>query len=671
MSPDKRVRSLVLLGLLVTLISACAASASVAPYPRASCDAASPVFALKVNGRSVDVVHFTDYHYAYFSFDGPASLAVTVNEVIKTHDISPHSLRIYGRAVGRTLSCTIRPGVLTPNYLVIQINSLEKLVVLADPLETDLPPAVGKGIYNVAAPPYNADRTGATDVTSVLQQAIDDAGSAGGVVYVPPGVYKVTKTLMIERDDINLYLAGGAVIKASESRADYEGSDFTRHVIRVQNVSNVSIRGRGVIDASGFSLFDKTFNEETKKYEGRRGVIRADDCTNYTVEGITVKDGTTWAFTVYTSEHVLVRNVKVLNYKDVGGYKIQNDGIDICASRHVRVDKCFVMTIDDPLCVKATDENQRMYDVLMTNNVLFTSCAGQKSGMQAHSEMRDIWFVNNDVLQCRRGIVVEATTGSCLMSDIHYLDIRVEKQIPSSTGAEKNIDFVARTASQSDVEISRVTFEEPHESRFDIRKPNSVSKVSINETFVGNEKIESAGQFRETGDGELGSLAFDAGETMSVLYFTDVQSHQHRRDIEALALRGIITGVSASRFAPEDKLTRADWIMLLMRVLRLEGNATESFTDVRPSDYFAREVNTAKALGIIEGDAASFRPRDPIMRRDMMLFASNASRSAGLPADGLDSLTESGMVTRAEGAAVAHRILVQRLAHQVGSASEK
>lgn len=657
--------------MLVALMSACVASASVTPYPKPDYAASSDVYALKVNGHPVDVVRFTDYHYAHFSFDGSASLAVTVNEAVESHDISPHSLRIAGRADGRTLNFTIRPAVLTPNYLVVQINDLEKLVILADPPEVDVPLAAGPGVHNVASPPYNADRTGVTDATSVLQQAIDDAGRAGGVVYVPLGVYKVTKTLTIERDDIDLYLAGGAVIKASEDRADYEGSDYTRHVIRVRNASNVTIRGRGTIDASGFSLFDKALNEETKKYEGRRGVIRADGCTNYAVEGVTVKDGTTWVFTVYTSEHVLVRNVKVLNYKDVGGYKIQNDGIDICASRHVRVDKCFVMTIDDPLCVKATDENQPMHDVLMTNNVLFTSCAGQKSGMQAHSEMRDIWFANNDVLQCRRGIVVEATTGSAPMSDIHYLDIRVEKQIPSSAGSERNVDFIARTASQSDVEISRVTFEEPHESRFDITRPNSVSKVSINETFAGNDRIESAGQFKRTGDGELGGLAFDAGETVSVLQFTDVQSHPHRQDIEALALRGIVTGVSGSRFAPDDLLTRADWIVLLMRVLRLEGNSTEPFTDVRPSDYFSRAVSGARSLGIIKRDAASFRPRDPITRREMMLFASNALRLAGLPVEGLDSLTVSDGVTRAEGAVAAHRILRQRLAHQVGSVSAK
>lgn len=46
--------------------------------------------------------------------------------------------------------------------------------------------------YNVAEAPYNADRTGATDAAPAIQQAIDDANTAGGgVVYIPDGDYLI------------------------------------------------------------------------------------------------------------------------------------------------------------------------------------------------------------------------------------------------------------------------------------------------------------------------------------------------------------------------------------------------------------------------------------------------------------------------------------------------
>ncbi len=53
-------------------------------------------------------------------------------------------------------------------------------------------PFIESNIVDVTQPPYNADNSGETDVTSVLQQAMDDVGKAGGgVVYLPAGTYMV------------------------------------------------------------------------------------------------------------------------------------------------------------------------------------------------------------------------------------------------------------------------------------------------------------------------------------------------------------------------------------------------------------------------------------------------------------------------------------------------
>ena len=57
--------------------------------------------------------------------------------------------------------------------------------------EVDVPKPSGK-IYDVTKAPYSADKTGATDVTIAIQNAIDDAKSnGGGVVYLPAGTYQV------------------------------------------------------------------------------------------------------------------------------------------------------------------------------------------------------------------------------------------------------------------------------------------------------------------------------------------------------------------------------------------------------------------------------------------------------------------------------------------------
>ena len=54
-------------------------------------------------------------------------------------------------------------------------------------------PHISRNLVDVTKAPYGADHTGASDVTAVIQKALDDVGNAGGgVVYLPPGTYKIS-----------------------------------------------------------------------------------------------------------------------------------------------------------------------------------------------------------------------------------------------------------------------------------------------------------------------------------------------------------------------------------------------------------------------------------------------------------------------------------------------
>jgi len=58
--------------------------------------------------------------------------------------------------------------------------------------EKEVPTSVPGNVYDVTKAPYNADKTGQTDVTALIQNAINDAQTAGGgTVYLPAGTYKV------------------------------------------------------------------------------------------------------------------------------------------------------------------------------------------------------------------------------------------------------------------------------------------------------------------------------------------------------------------------------------------------------------------------------------------------------------------------------------------------
>lgn len=434
-------------------------------YTKPTYTTTSSDFQLHVDLNAVIVEHFLDYHYAHFSYSGICTLTVTASQPITSYDISPHSMGITGIVSGNQLTFSIDSNSAKPSYLVIQINGLEKLVVLGDPLESNAPPSSGTGIYNIINAPYEADNTWTSDVTHLIQKAIDDASAAGGgIVYVPVGVYKVKDILYI-KSNVTLYLQGGAVIKSNPDRTLYdyttsrEGKIFIDPMIRIDHAPHAKIIGRGTLDASGIAIMDKDRTSST--YLGyRRNVIVGNYSDHVTIEGIVIKDSTTWTINgIQGGEGFTVRHVKIMNHKNADQYKIMNDGIDLCGTRNAIAEKNFVMTVDDALCAKSTITDYAMYNIRFKNNIVFSSCAGLKAGLQSHSPMYDVWFEDNDVVQARRGIVVEATSGKQLMSDIHFVNTRVENYVFTSMGKSIPVEIEAGTAPVKNVYIDSAYFE--------------------------------------------------------------------------------------------------------------------------------------------------------------------------------------------------------------------
>jgi hypothetical protein len=57
------------------------------------------------------------------------------------------------------------------------------------------------GYLDVTAPPYNADSTGRTDCTAVLQAAVDDARSKFLAVYLPHGTFLISGCITLLQVD--------------------------------------------------------------------------------------------------------------------------------------------------------------------------------------------------------------------------------------------------------------------------------------------------------------------------------------------------------------------------------------------------------------------------------------------------------------------------------------
>src|SRR2546423_6902614 len=101
---------------------------------------AEPVYSLKVNGKDVPVIEFdAKYDYALFSSDGACTLEVTRldGQPVAHHSISPLKLKIEANAAGPQLKFRINQ----PEYLIVDIPDLRKLVIAIDPAERDIPAA--------------------------------------------------------------------------------------------------------------------------------------------------------------------------------------------------------------------------------------------------------------------------------------------------------------------------------------------------------------------------------------------------------------------------------------------------------------------------------------------------------------------------------------------------
>ncbi|MCX7709880.1 MAG: glycosyl hydrolase 53 family protein [Clostridia bacterium] len=101
-----------------------------------------------------------------------------------------------------------------------------------------------------------------------------------------------------------------------------------------------------------------------------------------------------------------------------------------------------------------------------------------------------------------------------------------------------------------------------------------------------------------------------------------------REEIEVLASKGVTSGTSQTTFSPEKNVTRADYLVMLVRALGLSAKVDGNFDDVKETDYFYEAVGIAKKLGIATGSGNNkFNPQAEISRQDMMVLTSRALKA--------------------------------------------
>lgn len=370
--------------LALAPLGAAAGNARVWPMPAG--EPRSDVFQVEADGQTVfvsqthvaptdavsrfkavdDVPHSGDYFalasFGSFDLTGPVQVRVTCEENVKQLKLLPSSYGLKADVMGREITFTLdHPGQVT-----VEVNgdATRSLHLFANPPETNVP---------------------------VAQDT--------NTIYFGPGIHEVTNTIRVTEGK-TLYVAGGAVLRATGHNGP---------VVEMTG-RHVALRGRGIIDGSGCPIHTRHLL-----------LIHADDVT---VEGVILRDSSTWNVPIRGCHGVRLTDVKVF------GCRANSDGFDICNSEDVTVDGCFLRTLDDLIVVKSDKGQGPVRHVVAKNCVLWNQVAHALSvGAELREDVDDVLFTNCDVIHDtgREWTLRVYHCDSATVSNVRFENIRVEE----------------------------------------------------------------------------------------------------------------------------------------------------------------------------------------------------------------------------------------------------
>lgn len=360
----------------------------------------STEYSVTVNGKPVDL--YQDYvdqtntqywgdgasNYAHGSFDFSGTVTVQVtapahmnlNHVV----VQPRNLNIQPTVSGRTMTFTLSK----PCNISIEPNGIQHpLELFANPLQD-----------------YGVNK------------------KAKNVIDIPPGYwtpgsrlpsgYTIPQNGVISlHSNQTLYVEGGAVVKAA---------------VQAQG-NNIKILGRGILETVRFhgNFNWKTFKDENGfgHLSGPMNVFK--NCTNFLMDGVTVRWPVNWTLVPVNSKNVVFNNVKI-----VGGAMENDDGIDPVSCQNVTIKNCFLRTDDDVIGIKGLDAWGKpgpSHNIQIYDNVLFSDRARIfYTGWECeYPSNTDVHVYNDDIIHYVGSVVQFEPTMGVDINHYSYTNLRV------------------------------------------------------------------------------------------------------------------------------------------------------------------------------------------------------------------------------------------------------
>lgn len=239
-------------------------------------------------------------------------------------------------------------------------------------------------------------------------------------------------------------------------------------------------------------------------------------------------------------------------------------------------------------------------------------------------------------------IVGKASVGNILKASYNYHDENGDKENTSKTAIEWYRDGGSGEMLGSGVTYA-VNPSDAGEKIYCRVIPHSENEPSVGEAAVSSSVLVSRNQSGNSntstggGSGGGGSLYNDIGSLTGNPYadqstfvpsvkeeysFPDLKGHWAKNDIEMLYKQGLVKGHDNGMFSPDENITRAEWIALLMRAAKIDTENVKwqnCFADVDGDSWYAPAVQAAYDNKLISGSGNGiFAPDESITREAMI-----------------------------------------------------
>lgn len=258
----------------------------------------------------------------------------------------------------------------------------------------------------------------------------------------------------------------GLILPHSGQRVVLDAGAWVHGVVYLDGVENVTVEGRGVLDASTYRRAEEPVKggeasdgaaqapadrrgrqpvTNDKEYDIIRaqqalgfsqdkthysGILTAYASKNITVDGIILNDGHFWVLILRNN----CENVRINNIKIIGQWRYNSDGADLCASSNVVLSNSFIRSFDDSVVVRAPlleGETDGCRNILVENNVLW--CDWGKNleiwSGDLDSTITNVCFRNNYLIHAPMTAISIATwfgSRKITVEDVVYDGVYVE-----------------------------------------------------------------------------------------------------------------------------------------------------------------------------------------------------------------------------------------------------